>query len=192
MDQLRLAAQKKAQEERTKPQRSHLILLDDTDETKTWDIYEEEQTLLITSSQSSTSPIFESVAKHVMKHGDLVDYVAIDINGDMFPNMDEDKTQRTALNLDEALALSSYLAAELQHRVSTNEWEQELLLLIKDGDNLFTIKEVDKADLYMEMLENVQAIIVAGALFGIKVLMETKTKPADTENNDFKNVIHFT
>jgi hypothetical protein len=192
MDELRSAALKKTQEERPKTLAPHPILLDESgDETRTWDISNEEQTLIVKSSDTTLTSVFENVVTHVMKYNDLVDYVAIDINGTMFEQMDEDKTERTACNITEAWALSSYLVAELKQRVSTERWEQELLVLIKDGDTLFTIKNVDEADLYMELLENLQAIIVAGALFGIKVLMEVKEEPAATENSDFKNIIVF-
>jgi hypothetical protein len=191
IEQLRRAAQKKAKERQIKPLASHPIILDDSgDEPKIWDIAKEEQTLLLTAPDSDSASVFGNIAAHVEKNSKLVDFVGIDLKGRMFADADEFKTERTAVDIDEAHALSIQLLQELSRRVLKETWEQQLLILIKDGETLFTMSDPDKANLYYELLTNLQAVIVSGSMFGMKVLMEVDAATVtEASSKDFKNKI---
>lgn len=190
IEQLRNAAKKKASEPRTKPLRSHrIILTGDNEKLEIWDIVKEEQTLLLTPSADS-APVFERIVAHVRQHNDFADCVVIDLKGRMNTDADEFETERTAVDIEEAYALSIQLLNELGKRVRTEEWEQQLLILIKDGDSLFTLDDPNKANLYYDLLTNMQAIIVAGAMFGMKVLMEVDAATVTVASSkDFANKI---
>jgi hypothetical protein len=191
IEQLRNAAKNKANEPRTKPLGTHRIILTGHNEKlKSWDIVREEQTLLLTSSNTDSAPVFERITAHVRHHNDFADFVAIDLKGRINADADEFETERTAVDIEEAHALSIHLLKELGNRAREEAWEQNLLILIKDGNSLFTLENPDKANLYYELLTNLQAVIVAGAMFGMKVLMEVDAATVtEASTKDFANKI---
>jgi hypothetical protein len=188
-DIIRQAVLKKTQDRQRGPVGSHPIILDESGEV-VWDILKEEQTLLMDADKSVIPSVFDKITAHVEQHGDVADYACFDFNGTMHTTLSEFKDERTARNIEEARDLSILLLEELGRRVRKEEWEHEILLLIKDGSSLFTIKDVSKSSLYMDLLTNMEAIITAGAMYGIKVFMEVD-EPFNPEDHpeEWANIV---
>lgn len=149
-------------------------------------------TLLITSADSSPEEYFTVIANHVEKNLDSVAYYGFDLNGTMFPDRTDSQTKKLALNLHEAWDLSEALSSEIKERVMTEQPGTKIAVLIKDGHKLFTLENPDNADLYAEMLDNMNTVIEHGAAVGVQVFMEVDAATAEIESrNDFQNVISF-
>jgi hypothetical protein len=157
---------------------SHLILLGLVDGNEIiWDINWNTEVPLAAPNSTVAKEMYRKVIAHVSKYPEELDYCAIDLTGTMFDDSDNN-ADRVAQNLDEAVALSNLLQNELEERIDGKTGPQ-LIILLNNWNNLFKIKDVEQAQLYMELWSSLQKVIRNGGAYGINTLMQVPSTIPD-------------
>lgn len=142
-----------------------------------WDINRNTEVPLAAPNSTVAKEIYRKVVTHVSNYPEELDYCAIDLTGTMFDDSDNN-ADRVAQNLDEAVALSNLLQNELEERIDGKTGPQ-LIILLNNWNNLFKIKDVEQAQLYMELWSSLQKVIRNGGAYGINTLMQVPSTIPD-------------
>lgn len=152
-----------------------------------WDINWNTEIPLAAPNNTVAKEIYRKVVTHVRNHPEELDYCAIDLTGTMFDASD-DNADRVAQNIHEAVELSNLLENELEERIDGKTGPQ-LIILLNNWNNLFKIKDVEQAQLYMELWSSLQKVIKNGGGYGINTLMQVpSTIP---EKPELEHIILF-
>lgn len=167
---------------------SHLISLGSVEDNEIiWDINQNTETPLAAPNHTVAKEMFRKVITHVQNHSEELDYCAIDLAGTMFDDNDNN-ADRVAQTIHEAVELSNLLENELEERIDGKTGPQ-LIILLNNWNNLFKIKDVEQAQLYMELWTSLQKVIKNGGAYGINTLMQVpSTIP---EKPELEHIILF-
>jgi hypothetical protein len=157
---------------------AHLISLGSVENNEIiWDINWNTEIPLAAPNSTVAKAMYRKVVAHVTNYPEELDYCAIDLPGTMFDDNDNN-ADRVAQNLDEAVALSTLLQTELEERIDGKTGPQ-LIILLNNWNNLFKIKDVEQAQLYMELWSSLQKVIRNGGAYGINTLMQVPSTDPD-------------
>lgn len=152
-----------------------------------WDIDQNTEIPLAAPNNTVAQRIYRKVVTHVQNHPAELDYCAIDLTGTMFDDKDSN-ADRVAQNIHEAVELSNLLQNELEERIDGKTGPQ-LIILLNNWNTLFKIKDVEQAQLYMELWTSLQTVIRNGGAYGINTLMQVpSTIP---EKPELEHIILF-
>lgn len=152
-----------------------------------WDINWNTEIPLAAPNSTVAKEMYRKVVTHVSNYPEQLDYCAIDLTGTMFDDS-ANNADRVAQNIKEAVALSDLLENELEERIDGKIGPQ-LILLLNNWNNLFKIKDVEQAQLYMELWTSLQKVIKNGGTYGINTLMQVpSTIP---EKPELEHIILF-
>jgi hypothetical protein len=172
----------------TKENSAHLIPLGLVDNNEiVWDIDLNAEIPLAAPNSTVTKEMYKQIVTHVGNYPQELDFCAIDLPGTMFEDSD-DNADRVAQNIHEAVALSNLLQNELEERIDGKTGPQ-LIILLNNWNTLFKIKDVEQAQLYMELWTSLQTVIRNGGAYGINTLMQVpSTIP---EKPELEHIILF-
>lgn len=142
-----------------------------------WDINWNTEIPLAAPNSTVTKEMCRKVVAHVGNYPEELDYCAFDLPGTMFDSSDNN-ADHVAQTLNEAVALSLLLHKELEDRIEGKTGPQ-LIILLNDWNNLFKVKDVEQAQLYMELWSSLQKVIQNGGAYGINTLMQVPSTIPD-------------
>ena len=134
------------------------------EETVIWDI---KNTPLLLPTNNAAQ-VYRSIEEHGEQHSDTVEYYALDLSN----TLESHNPARVALNLNEAWDLSTALVEEITHRAENpEEGNKHFIVVLNDGNDLFSLTDTEDTELYQKFLGNMQTIEAHARAYDISVLV---------------------